>query len=403
MGMGDQDVSNFTPPSSHRLPTVSASEALRTLSTSHSLVVSTGLPQLDHILQGKDFQSPSQEPFSGGLARGQITEVYGPPGVGKTTFAIQGAANVLHTGDSVVWIDTGKPIVGSRLKDVISDLSLASYQDTLTSFPQTRSPSELLKRLHYFFTPTLPHLLALVAHLSPSFPPEDTSLIVVDAVSPLFATAFPRAVEGLDNNQASGKKNEALQWAASRRFSVMSDFLARLAKLAAMKNIAILLISQTTTKVKTEYGAVLRPALSTRAWDAGIHNRIVLFRDWEATHDQQGRENRTKAIRFAGVVKIANVAYEGLGKVVSFTIEQSGLKEIAIPRNTSPSTVLPMLQGPTLKRKREVVADSQSEEEDVGSDDEFGWAGEDSLEIEGLNDDQGHVPEEELPTSRNEE
>ena len=205
---------------------------------------------------------------------------------------------------------------------MISNSTLSSNQDVLLSSPSNRSLSGLLNCLHYFFTPTLPHLLALLAHPSPSFSPDKTSLIVVDAVSPLFATAFPRAVEGLDGNQAPGKKNGALQWAASRRFSVMSDFLARLGKLAAMKNIAILLISQTTTKVKTEYGTVLRPALSTRAWDAGIHNRIVLFRDWENVQDQQGRENRTKAVRFAGVMKIANVAYEGLGKIVSFTIEQ---------------------------------------------------------------------------------
>ncbi|MCJ1414968.1 hypothetical protein MMC32_001298 [Xylographa parallela] len=398
--MGDQDVSNFTPPSSHRLPTVSASEALRSLSTSCSSAVSTGLPQLDQILQGKDPQGLSEDLFTGGLARGQITEVYGPPGVGKTTFAIQGMANALRTEDSVVWIDSGKPIVGSRLEDVISNSTPRTEHDALPLSPSARSPSEPLTRLHYFFTPTLPHLLALLAHPSPSFPPDQTSLIVVDAVSPLFATAFPRAVEGLDGNSASGKKNDALQWAASRRFSVMSDFLARLGKLAAMKNIAVLLISQTTTKVKTEFGTVLRPALSTRAWDAGIHNRIVLFRDWEAVQDQQSRGSRPKAIRFAGVTKIANVAYEGLGKVVSFTIEQSGLRELAIPRSVNPSIVLPIVPGPRLKRKREEVADSQSEEEDVGSDEEFGWAGEDALAIDGLNDDQGHGFEAELALLR---
>ncbi|MCJ1285281.1 hypothetical protein MMC26_004621 [Xylographa opegraphella] len=179
----------------------------------------------------------------------------------------------------------------------------------------------------------------------------------------------------------------------------MSDFHARLGKLAAMKNIAVLLISQTTTKVKTEFGTVLRPALSTRAWDAGIHNRIVLFRDWEIAHDQQSRENRTKAIRYAGVTKIANVTYEGLGKVVSFTTAQGGLQELAVPRNVSPSIVLPIAPGPKLKRKREAeVADSQSEEEEVGSDEEFGWAGEDSLAIDGPNEDQGHVFADELPT-----
>lgn len=102
----------------------------------------------------------------------------------------------------------------------------------------------------------------------------------------------------------------------------MSDFLARLGKLAALKNIAVVLISQTTTKVRTEYGAVLRPALSTKAWDAGISNRIVLFRDWQAAEDGLSAQQVSRAVRFAGVTKLASVAYEGLGKVVAFSIEK---------------------------------------------------------------------------------
>ena len=218
--------------------------------------------------------------------------------------------------------DTGKPLVGSRLDDLISSPPSPSDKDFQSPLPITGSTNELLKRLHYFFTPTLPHLLALLAHSSPSFPPDRTSLIVVDAVSPLFARAFPRGIEDLDGNQGPGKKNDAFQWAASRRFSVMSDFLSRLCKLAAMKNIAVLLISQSTTKIRSESGAVLRPALSTRAWDAGISNRVVIFRDWEVIQDHQHREKQRKAIRYAGVQKLANITHEGLGKVVSFTIEQ---------------------------------------------------------------------------------
>lgn len=50
---------------------------------------------------------------------------------------------------------------------------------------------------------------------------------------------------------------------------------------------------------------------------------------------------------------------------------------------------LPILSGPTLKRKRDEVADSQSEEEEVGSDEEFGWAGEDALDIDSLDAKEG--------------
>lgn len=39
---------------------------------------------------------------------------------------------------------------------------------------------------------------------------------------------------------------------------------------------------------------------------------------------------------------------------------------------------------PVLKRKREVVADSESEEGEVGSDQEFGWKGGEERMVEGL-------------------
>jgi len=54
-----------------RLPTVSASAALRKLADEGGLAVSTGLKGLDRIL-------------GGGWKRGEVTEVWGPPGVGKT-------------------------------------------------------------------------------------------------------------------------------------------------------------------------------------------------------------------------------------------------------------------------------------------------------------------------------
>jgi predicted ATP-dependent serine protease len=79
----DRDVHNFSSSSSHRLPTVSASAALLKLTSGQTKAVSTGLPHLDQILYGK---TPGVSGAgSGGFSRGQVIEVYGPPGVGKTT------------------------------------------------------------------------------------------------------------------------------------------------------------------------------------------------------------------------------------------------------------------------------------------------------------------------------
>lgn len=70
-----------------RLPTLSASQALQNLSSTPRKPISTGLQSLDAVLQGRDYDSLSQNDQFGGISRGELTEVYGPPGVGKTAFA----------------------------------------------------------------------------------------------------------------------------------------------------------------------------------------------------------------------------------------------------------------------------------------------------------------------------
>ena len=70
-----------------RLPTFSASQALQNLRSTSKRPISTGLRRLDAALQGKDYEISSQDDLLGGISRGEVTEVYGPPGVGKTAFA----------------------------------------------------------------------------------------------------------------------------------------------------------------------------------------------------------------------------------------------------------------------------------------------------------------------------
>ncbi len=67
------------------MPTVSAAQALKDLKSSTTRCVSTGLKDLDCILQRRDLETLDAESLSGGVSRGKVTEVYGPPGVGKTT------------------------------------------------------------------------------------------------------------------------------------------------------------------------------------------------------------------------------------------------------------------------------------------------------------------------------
>ena len=180
-----------------------------------------------------------------------------------------------------------------------------------------------LDNIHRFTTPTLPHLLALLIHQSASFPPVNTSLIVIESVSTLFTLAFPKILENADILQTPAKKSDAVQWAAGRRWAVMGEFMSKIGRLAATSNIAILLTSQATTRIKFETRAVLHPAISGAAWDSGIGTRLVLFRDWlfRGAETLSSHGEYVPGVRFAGVMKAKGITYEGVGKLITFTIE----------------------------------------------------------------------------------
>lgn len=61
---------------------MSAADALDELDGDTCTHVATGLPDLDRALAGSLLGQPDSP---GGIAKGQVTEVWGPPGVGKTT------------------------------------------------------------------------------------------------------------------------------------------------------------------------------------------------------------------------------------------------------------------------------------------------------------------------------
>ncbi len=81
------------------MPTVSAAEALDDLQSPNGKdgkkKISTGLMGLDAALCGRRTLLAEEKPGGGpgdaavgggGVERGKVTEVYGPPGVGKTVF-----------------------------------------------------------------------------------------------------------------------------------------------------------------------------------------------------------------------------------------------------------------------------------------------------------------------------
>jgi hypothetical protein len=174
-----------------------------------------------------------------------------------------------------------------------------------------------LKNFHHFITPTFVHLLALICHPPLGFPSSNTDVLVIDGISSIFGTAFPDKPD--DPTQSAKKKSEDVQWASNRKWSIIGEFLSKLARLAATNDIAILLISQTTIKVKTEFGTILRPAIHTKTWTDNINNRLVVFRDFLRSQHESSNQPNT-GTRFVGITKLNGNTYSQLSTVVPFLI-----------------------------------------------------------------------------------
>ncbi|KAF2145247.1 uncharacterized protein K452DRAFT_324951 [Aplosporella prunicola CBS 121167] len=388
--MAHQDGANAASdtPSSHRLPTVSASQALHKLKSGGSRAISTGLAQLDAQLVPRALGSqPATNTIRGGLGRGQVTEIYGPPGVGKTVFGLQACKTVLNSGTHAVWIDAGAPLAKPRLKEMLSTPQIHIRNGISSSAPASTSTplDKLLGNFHHYSTHTLAHLLVLCIH-TPSFPPPGTSIVVIDSLSTLFDNAYPRT-----NDPSKAKPSDA-RWAAGRRYAVMNDLISKLGKMAAVRDITILLTNQVVTRFGSGHGLV--PAMASMEWDNGIANRMVLFRDWPPEQDKLSDvdEERSKRIRFVGLVKAGGIALgepDGLGAIVPFTVERSGLSDVSLASVELP--VQPLASPAPVRTSKRSYAEVADSDDELGSDELYGWDEEDALATEGLIDEAALV------------
>lgn len=93
--------------------------------------------------------------------------------------------------------------------------------------------------------------------------------------------------------------------------------MANLQKLAASRDVAMVILTQSATRMQAERGATLTPALNARAWDQGITTRLVLFRDW------MFRDGVAVGFHFAGIQKLNGKTHQGgLGGVFPFRIHE---------------------------------------------------------------------------------
>ncbi|KAI1757357.1 P-loop containing nucleoside triphosphate hydrolase protein [Xylaria castorea] len=351
-----KDVSSFDFTSTHRLPTVSAAQAFDDLRTGPRQFIRTGLEALDQTLAGVSFETNDGPPYYRGMQKGQIVEVWGPPASGKTTFAMQIAANTLQDGCRVVWVDTFHPLCHHRLGEIMS-LSCSSVETTTClTMPVTTA------NLVHYSTPTLAHLIGLLCKPRTSSVPSGTSLIVIDGLSGLINRAFPKNVEPRQNSKGS---NPAL-----RRLQVLQYLVSALQKLSATQNLLIVVLSQCATRMQVERSATIAPAINASTWEQGIATRLVLFQDW-TTADAELRN-----IHLVGVQKNnGQTNPNGIGLVFPFEIYNGGLTGLDLETN-QPSLAL----AANLNRQKRKFDETDIEIADSEGED-YGWENEDEAEM----------------------
>ncbi|RPA90082.1 P-loop containing nucleoside triphosphate hydrolase protein [Choiromyces venosus 120613-1] len=341
-----------TPSSSHRLPTLSASQALLASQSTDSRV-STGSEELDKAV-------------GGGLARGKITELCGPPGSGKTSLALQSAANALLCGDGnrVAWVDTSHPLPISRLGAMLA---------------RSGDPREHFPNLQTIRTPTLAHLLALVMHPLYTFPPENTSLVVIDNVSTPFTAAFPPGMEDDGGGGGGGGGKGKKEPVGVRRFAIMGDLISALSKLAASRGVAVLLLNQMTTKVIPGVGAVLIHSVFSPIWATSLNSRLLIhYNKTSPSILANPDDTPVSQVRYVTILK-SNGAEAALSRpAVLLQIQETGVSDVKLVSEAAPAAAsLKTYEPRRQKRKRGLEAgvipgsdEEDGDESEVGGEEE---------------------------------
>ncbi|OAT04025.1 hypothetical protein BDBG_00660 [Blastomyces gilchristii SLH14081] len=338
--------------------------------------VSTGLPRLDAALALPSGLRPSplgpgrnsqrynghQDVPAKGIKRGEVTEVTGPRGVGKTSLAMGIAARVLQAAQKVIWIDTAGPMNPTRLKDICQRVRVSGLSDNSSDAASNGGRSdEILNELIYFHPPTLAHLLALISHPPKGFPPQETGLIVIDSISSLFTSEYRTKLPPRNSNPKHRTTAESKE--ERTRWKIIGNLVMDLKKLAARLNCVVIVINEMASRFRGTQPPVLHEALSGITWDSGVTTRIKLC--WHWLPPSLRSRVRMKRVRFAEVAKVEKVGLmHGRSlRIVPFVIKKTGLHEFGPRPGGTPLSIFtriskrPHVVHVRSKRKLDLVID----------------------------------------------
>lgn len=243
----------------------------------HQPRLSTGITTLDTAL-------------GGGVSRNAVSEVYGCPGSGKTTFGMALAAEAVRCGHRVVWLSCSQPLPVSRLRDFLQPQSLArrdehQQEHTEDEEEEERGRRQRLESVTCVATPTLTSLLSLlttycgVVDNESALFHEDTALLVIDDLTTLYNAAFPPAADvQYHNNNNNNNNSSSGRDASARKIKVLSVVSDHLLRLAATRNIAVLVLAKLTSRIIKGSRAQLESPFGD-AWSSRCAARFVLYRN----------------------------------------------------------------------------------------------------------------------------
>lgn len=106
---------------------------------------------------------------------------------------------------------------------------------------------------------------------------------------------------------------------SSRRLQMLQYVVSALQKLAATRDVAVVILSQCATRMQAERGATLIPAINANVWEQGIATRVALLRDW------MWDDGHPYGARLAAIQKInGKTAADGLDRLFAFSIDSVG-------------------------------------------------------------------------------
>ncbi|KIL92608.1 hypothetical protein FAVG1_03788 [Fusarium avenaceum] len=353
------DIASFDAPGTHRLPTVSASQALDDIGGNAPTHVSTGIEGLNRALLGTVPVESQDTTLKGGVRRGQVTEIWGPPGTGKTALGLQLAAHALRDGDAVVWVDCFQALQHDRLRAITKAVKVRQSTQTPQESDAPKAQESDASRFHQYSCFTLPHLVALVSRPTAKLIPTNSSLLVISSLSALVNSALPKSHDG-----KAMSKNSKGPSPSAKRMQALQSIMSALQKLAATRNCAVVVLSQCATKMHSERGATLTAAVNANVWEQGVSTRLVMFRDWV------WQDSNLTSVFLAGLQKLDGKAcQEVVENIVAFKVESQQDSVTQVPYEA--------LQSTELARHKRKLGQTELEIPDSEDDEDYGWAEED--------------------------